>query len=144
MTTEKRRYVLELDEDHIKALLPALDMAARLHLGQLRMIGDYLAWHVKCPNDRVGPYNDEVAAALTYLKQIFFGDGRLNAGFGIHNPEVSDTARIILGVHDVMRHRLSWDEAGNPETRSINMIGVYYDEPRSTCDKELPTIKKLP
>ena len=137
---ETKKYLLELDEAHIKAILPALDLAARLHIGQLGMVSEYLVFNVNTPN-KVNHFNDAVTSHLEAIKKIFFQEGSLNAGYGINNPAVAETARLILDVHDVLRHRIAWDEAGNPPQRTKEMMQVYYDKVYQLADSvELPTV----
>lgn len=139
---KNKKYLLELDEAHIKAILPALDLAARLHLGQLGMVGEYLAFNVNTPK-KASPFDNTVRHALMEVKGAFFESDNLGAGYGIHNPEVSETARLLLDVHDVLRHRIAWDEAGNPQKRTTEMVQVWYDEVHQLAEStELPKVTR--
>lgn len=131
MSTNK--YVLEITKEHLEALLPAIDMAARLHIGQLGMVSEYLVFNVNTPN-KVCHFDPTVMAHLGYIKHKFFKTSGLYAGYGIHSEEVNESARLMLDVHDVIRHKLAWEAAGNPPSRRRDMYQVYYDPVRQLSE----------
>lgn len=132
-----KKYRFDLDEKQAELLVQALDLATRLHLGQTNIVGEYLQG---CATRNVD--HEVVDAALGRLRQEFFGFTR-NESFGILSEKISDDARVMWDMHQVLRHRLSWDRAGNPPTRDWNsMMGVNFDEPRrSSHERELPKIE---
>jgi len=135
----KKKYRFELDEQQAQLVIQALDMATRLHMGQTNIVGEYLQG---CSSRNADP--EVVNSALDLLRRECFGFTR-SASFGIHSDAISDDARVMWDIHQVLRHRLSWDRAGNPETRDWStMMGVNYDEPRrSSHEVELPKIETV-
>lgn len=133
-----KRYVLEMDAEQFKVLLPALDLAFRLHLGQLGMVNEFLSSEVKTPNN-VPFFDDEVTTYLKAIKQIYFGHPQLSSGPGIYNPEISDRARMLVDIHDVIRNKIAWDE----HTSGQPTIYVQYDAPRQHSKFGLPTLKDV-
>lgn len=135
----KKKYRLELDEQQAQLVIQALDLGTRLHMGQTNIVGEYL--------QGCSPRNanhEIVDSALELLRRECFGFTR-NESFGITSEKISDDARAMWDIHQVLRHRLSWDRAGNPETRDWKtMMGVNYDEPRrSSHSVELPKIETV-
>lgn len=137
----KKKYVLIVDEDHLEAMIPALDLATRLHLGQLNMVQEYLDFNVKTEKH---PDRDTIEACLNKIRNDYFGFSR-GQSHGIHNEKVSDSSRVLFDLIQVIRHRLAWDRAGNPPERDYSkMFGVYYDEPRrSSTETEMATIEPV-
>ena len=135
-------YQLTLTKEQLEAMLPALDLAFRLHIGQLNMINEFLSMHVKTPNN-VPMFDDQVMYHLQQIKKIYFNFESVGAGYSILNQEVSDRARTLVDIYDVIRHRLAWDDAGNPEQRRADMIQVWYDTPRQSGNEPMPVIEKL-
>jgi hypothetical protein len=130
---------LGLDEKQAELLVQALDLATRLHLGQTNIVGEYLQG---CSPRSADP--EIVDATLERLRRECFGFSR-SESFGITSEKISDDARAMWDIHQVLRHRLSWDRAGNPETRDWDtMMGVNFDEPRrSSHERELPKIETV-
>ena len=133
-----KKYILEMEAEQFKVMLPALDLAMRLHIGQLGMINEFLSSEVKTPND-VPFFDDEVRAHLSEVKQRYFGNPNLNAGPGIHNQGVSDRARMLMDIHDVIRNKIAWDEhkPGEPT------LYVQFDTPRQSSKFALPVMKDI-
>lgn len=133
----KKKYRLELDEQQAQLVIQALDMATRIHMGQTNIVGEYLQG---CSPRNANP--EIVDSALELLRRECFGFTR-SESFGITSEQISDDARVMWDIHQVLRHRLSWDRAGNPETRDWStMMGVNFDEPRrSSHEVELPRIE---
>lgn len=133
-----KKYVLEMDAEQFKVMLPALDLAMRLHIGQLGMINEFMSSEVKTPNN-VPFFDDEVRANLSEVKQRYFGNPNLNAGPGIHNPSVSDRARMLMDTHDVIRNKIAWDEhkPGEPT------LYVQFDTPRQGSKFILPVMRNV-
>lgn len=135
----KKKYRLELDEQQAQLVIQALDMATRLHMGQTNIVGEYLQG---CSSRNADPVI--VDAMLDRLRRECFDFSR-SQSFGITSEKISDDARVMWDIHQVLRHRLSWDSAGNPETRNwTTMMGVNFDEPRrSSHERDLPKIETV-
>jgi len=139
-TEEDGIVVLCLDSE-VENICKALEMVARLHLGQINIVEETLRMHTIL-SDRVDyEIPDRIFCAL---RMMYFGFER-GASYGIHSDKVSDDARVAWDMMTVFRHRISWDKAGNPSTRDWNtMMGVNYDEPhRSSTTTSQITIRKI-
>ncbi|MBI4422295.1 MAG: hypothetical protein HY554_01125 [Elusimicrobia bacterium] len=124
----RRRYVLELSERQAQALSQAAELYARLGTGQFDKL-DRFFWKSVL---QARPHLD----ALCMLK-----NGSLNAGPGIRSSEVDDDYRVLYDLHQVLRHRLSWDRDPQPQGM---LRGVFYDEPSRTSKEEpLARIEEL-
>lgn len=124
----RRRYVLELSERQAQVLSQAAELYARLGTGQFDKL-DRFFWK----------YLEQARPHLDVLSMI--KNGSPNAGPGIRSPEVDDDYRVLYDLHQVLRHRLSWDR--DPQPQGV-LRGVSYDEPSKTSKKEpLARIEEL-
>ena len=129
-----KKYILEITEKQANAISNACDIVARLYTGQVQELQDVGA-NIKV----TGKEHDTV-------KSILFPQLPLYGSYGIHSPEVDDTARQLFDIHQVIRHRIIWDKADNtPETRRWpEQIQIWYDTPSKTSlEEELPTIEQV-
>jgi len=116
----------------------ALDLHMRLPMGQLSEIAWYL--RMSC----VGPFEDvqRVQSALDGSVRAALFPGLLhNAYHGIHSKNLHGDCRVAWDVMQAVRHRISWDLAGNPPKRDWStMMGVNYDEPMASSPEGIPAI----
>jgi hypothetical protein len=127
------KLILEVSDIQIKAILQACDFMARLYMGQteeLRLI--------KSPNGS----NDLIV--YDQIKKITHPELTPNSYYSICSENIPDQARILMDIHDVIRHFLAWEsQANSPETRDwVKQIGVQYDTPVHLHEEPLPTIKR--
>ena len=124
---------VELTGGPLHTLVSALDQSQRLSMGQffilsehdvLREVGTRMAFE----------YKVQMMSAL----ESFLDDAKFSCfpelksthhSHGIHSDKISDNNRISYDLQKVIRHRLAWDSAGNPEKREAHMIGFHYDTP---------------
>lgn len=126
--TSGRRYVLELSERQAQVLSQAAELYARLGTGQFDKM-DRFFWK---DLQQARPHLD----VLSMIK-----NGSPNSGPGIRSPEVNDDYRVLYDLHQVLRHRLSWDR--DPQPQGV-LRGVSYDEPSKTSKGEpLARIEEL-
>lgn len=124
----RRRYVLEISERQVQVLSQAAALYARLGTGQFDKL-DRFFWKSVL---QARPHLD----ALCLIK-----NGSLHAGTGIRSPEVDDDNRMLYDLHQVLRHRLSWDRDPQPQGM---LRGVSYDEPsRTSKDEPFARIEEL-
>lgn len=132
------KYQITCNEDQLRQISNACELVSRLHMHQFDAIASML-W----PNDlnRSSEFRDR----LDDLKE-FFGLFR-NQYHGIYSKETSDVARTLWDVHQVLRHRLSYDAHPGitPENRWKNhCLGVNFDEPmQSDEENELIEVRKI-
>lgn len=139
MTTDRkrRRHVLTLTDAQADLLVAALDLYARIGIGQLETLLEY-------PGVRLSPSGRADAryhvAALKH--ELFDLPISASDSYGIYSQEAVLPAKNAYDLRSVVRHRLAWDRAGNPTERDWRtMITVDYDEPRQAGSEELATIQ---
>lgn len=121
-------------------IIPALDLASRLHLGQIKEVANYCNNRT---NLRKTDFYEGMNALLQFKKLVLpeeFGPG---TSYGIHSESVSDEARALYDILQVLRNRLAWDNLPE-EHDSMSTMFVDFDTPFQYSDKhELPEIEKL-
>lgn len=127
-------YQLTLTEGQAQVLSDALDIYSRLHMGQLDSLQEILACYSKT-RPGMAPFH-EIRQTLQDIEPMITGLSN-HAYYGIHSPELKDTARVAWDLHRVLRHRLAWDR--NPE----GGFTVQYDKPDQSSQEPLATITKL-
>lgn len=129
---KKEKYVLELTADQIDVIAEATEILARIGIGQFWTILDHISGGVfdddKLDYDHRRSY-DKLSHALYKDQNIPIGGGP-----GIHNEKVHHRHRIAWDIHQVLRHRRSWDR--HPE----GGLGVSFDTPYQDSPEPLPKI----
>ena len=139
-----QEYKLTLNETQAQVMVDALDIYMRLGMGQLTEIAEHpdLRKRIFQTDDSMsmGP----IRAVLKALKHVIFRDLGDNHYFSISSPEIGDCNRVANDIRQVIRHRLSWDRAGNPPERdNWTMFGPIYDPPKKYSNEPLPTIEAV-
>ena len=133
-------YNLKINEAQAQVLTDALEIYARLGMGQIYEILE----HPDLRKQRDAFVIDYCRALCENLRGAIFG---LPIGnyYSISNREISDTNRVAYDLVQVIRHRLVWDRAGNPPERDHKtMFGPIYDEPMHFSEEQpLPSIDRL-
>lgn len=135
-------YELILSKEQLHAVSSALEIVSRLKIGQWGMA-------VETCKDKEGNYiyDWDVAQQIENIIKPIMGLER-NQSWGVGRFEDAD---ILWDIHQVLRHRLSWDyaiEKGYVENEQEHrnwskMLGVTYDEPMKFSKQPLPLIKKI-
>lgn len=129
----QRRYVLELSEAQAELVSRAVELYARLGLGQFHLVLDrFFSWKGK---------ESESARARPLLQALAtIRNGDPHSHPGIHSKEISDDYRVCFDLYQVVRHRLAWDREPNPKDRLI----VDFREPhRGSTSEELARISRI-
>lgn len=122
------KYNIVVDEQQARILVAALDLYARIGIGQFTEVVRVYNYAWKMPI----PMVDRLVDAMNGAKLVIgFGPG---GSYGIHSPDVHDVFRRAFDIQCVIRHRLAFD--GTPE----GGLGVDFDEPRQIGELPLPTI----
>ena len=138
-------YNLKINEAQAQVLTDALNIYARLGMGQIYEILEHpdLRQRMLDSLETYGimGYCREVCEML---RRTIFGLPA-NTYYSISNREISDRNRIAYDLLQVIRHRLVWDRAGNPPERDHKtMFGPIYDEPMHFSEEQpLPSIDRL-
>ena len=132
-----KKYSLEITEQHVPALLKALEFYTRFKMGQFHIIFEdfhELSW-------------DDRQSIHRYIRQFVFSDMHPNASLGVFSPELSEDAKISHDIRQAIEYIYSWDMAGKTpgkDRRNFNdMTGVRFDEPMKCSDTNLPVMKKV-
>lgn len=136
-----REYQLTLNAEQIRVCAMALDLFSRIGAGQLESIVEHPEIMNRIMDDRADVSDVVEARALfAEAKRLLFGYGPGQAT-AIRSPEIDDVARVAWDIYQVIRHRESWDKAGNPKERDWStMVGVNFDEPRQSSEQPLPEL----
>ena len=96
------KYLLEIDEDHAKVIIEALDFYSRVHMGQLEVIAEQ---HIDSFT------NTEAYERFRQTLDILKSDLGIhaNAHWGIRSPKVIEGAKLAFDIQQIIRHRLAWD-----------------------------------
>lgn len=122
--TQSRRYVLELSEGQARLVSRAVELYARLGMGQFDMLDSFFPVEAKIRGrERVRPLLQEL---------VVIKNGAPHTYPGIHSNEIGDDYRVLYDLHKVIRHRLAWDRDPN----ASGWKGVDYDEPRRASTTE--------
>jgi hypothetical protein len=134
-------YSLTLDEQSAGLLMRALDLYARIGIGQLETLYD----HPAVRQERLGkPFSFSMNALLLIglLKDDLFGLSPPAARSIVADDVVPD-AKQAYDIMSVIRHRLAWDKAGNPPERDRNMTTIEFDAPSHVCEnRPLPVFEE--
>jgi hypothetical protein len=125
------KYTIELTEAQVQTLQIACEAFVRLGLGQYSQAIDFAL-----TGKQLKGYDETVEDYLQQVKQKLL-DLPWNVYHSIMSDKVSESVKIAHDLHEVIRHRLSWDR--NPTGGS----GVNYRAPFQVSKEELPQIKKI-
>lgn len=145
MSKKTKTYNVQMTEKQMQATSVALEVFARLGIGQFRDALDRLplkdgvrhGWH----DDM-----DEIGSLLSKYMVGNIDGGR--SSLGISDPRTDESAKVAWDLHQVLRRRLSWEKAVEegivPDIDSPRkwpeMFGVYYDDPMKTSREPLATV----
>ena len=118
------KYVIEVSEEQARIISLALDIYSRMEGGQLEWAFSMIQWK----------YPDNLEAADLLLKELqllLTGKDRGNLGIG----NVSNSARMAYDLHQVIRHRLSWDNEPS------GGMAVHFNPPMQWGDQPLAKIE---
>ena len=135
-------YQLKVSEEQAQVIADALELYARVGMGQLAHITEH-------PDIRSRIFkNTEISLEILrgvfeMVKQTVF-NLPVNCYHSLGCPEISDKNRVAYDLVQVIRHRLAWDRAGNPPERDYRtMYGVIYDTPMHFAKEPLSKIDRL-
>lgn len=132
------KYSLDLDESAVELLMKALDLYARIGIGQIEGLLD----HPEVQKALLTTDALEARYAASRLKEVVFGFTTA-ASRSIASPSVMDDTKRAFDIFCVLRHRMAWDKAGNPPKRTSAMIFVDFDKPAHFGSKALPLFQQI-
>mgnify|MGYP001565132730 CR=1 FL=1 len=116
------RYVLEISERQAQLISDAVELNARLGMGQFEELTCFF-WSKGGSLEKARPHID----SLRLIK-----NGSLNSSPGICSKSVDDDYRVLYDLHQVIRHRLAWDR----DPKATVCKDVRYDTPRQLSKDE--------
>jgi hypothetical protein len=137
----KKEYQLTLSPEQANVLVKALDLYSRVLMGQLEEVVNIIPHSGKAYEHATGEDRQTARELIRQVKDYLF---KLSAGsfHGIHSDDIGESPKVAWDLLQVIRHHLSWDEAGWPQERTIDMLTTNFDEPmRSSETEPLATIK---
>ena len=136
-------YQLKVSEEQAQVITDALELYARVGMGQLDHIGEHPDLQMRILKREEISF-DTIRSILEMVKQTVF-DLPPNVYHSLGCPEISDKNRVAYDLVQVIRHRLFWDRA---ETRAKSddgvVVGVVYDNtPMHFAKEPLATIDRI-
>ena len=133
-------YKVTLTKEQIEILLPAIDLASRIHLGQISEVANYCNHRT---NLRKTDFYEGREALNNFKRLVMPPDFVDGMSYGICNTDVSDEARALHDIFQVLRNKLAWDTLPEDATSS-ETIYVQFDKPHRWSDTmDLPVIEKI-
>jgi hypothetical protein len=134
-------FYLGLNRTQMKTLVDACDMYSRVLIGQFGRISEEFRMQPAAVEAEYGPCDSWSAHNLlnNAVKQCIYPNMPANGSMGIQNPLTPVRAQRAYDIHQVLRHRLAWDntrEQGE-EGRSSS---VWHYVPSKTGDEPIPPL----
>lgn len=138
-------YKLKITEDQAYVLSAACELFARLGMGQIRNIVDFLP--LNCDYEDRHAFEDALSSLYKMISARGIDGWR--SSLGIQSEDVTIGAKRAWELYEVIRHRLSWDMADregwiNPDGRRNwnKMMGVNFDEPHGITGEGLAKMEQ--
>lgn len=136
---KQRKYTITITQTQAEVMNRALELYSRLKAGQLTEL--YFEFMNPAKSSR-----ELFEVAAKDMKRSLWPDMEYNASKGIGQDTIESNGKgdIAWDMHEVLRHRLAWDKAGNPSQRDFKtMMGHDYDKPYSWSGHPLAEIKEV-
>ena len=138
----KRYSVCNVKYDVLDRTIVSLDMYSRVGCGQLYPIEMDLRMSSLMGRSSLERRLQQIENLFERLSLVLYGFPSINMSYGINCKEVPKEAKLAFDMQQVIRHRLSWDEKGNPPHRDWNTMWTHsFDEPTNHSGVEFMTIK---
>jgi hypothetical protein len=135
-------YNLTLNADQARVIQMALELYSRVGAGQLGFLMEHPEIQKRTRAARLSV--TELQVAIDGIKGAIYADMAPGQYYGIHSRELLDDTRSAWDLQQVIRHRMAWDQAGNPEKRDFNtMFQVFFDDPMAASKQPLARIAKV-
>ncbi len=122
------KYLLEIDEDHAKVIIKALDVFSRIHMGQLGIVTEQLSFSPLFDNVGRNDFDELIRKCKAVI--------RLGCGehLGIRSPRVGEDAKVAYDIQQIIRYRLAWDR--QPEGgHDVDFQGLFKCSKSETLPK---------
>jgi hypothetical protein len=141
-------YTLTVTKNQAKTIRKAVEIFARLGIGQFRDALDVLPKKEAYSKD----WHDDMHTIGQILRKYMIGDvDGWRSSLGIRSEKVAQECQAAWDIHQVIRRKLSWDYAiekgwvkGELDQRNLHeMVGVNYDDPMQVGMEPLAEIKGI-
>lgn len=127
-----------VNERQAEVIKQAVEFYSRIKAGQLQEL-----WYLCYSKDQD---RQQFEKAATELKKCLFPDLQPSGSYGIGQDTRKGDGRgdVAWDIHEVVRHRLAWDRAGNPPVRDFStMMGHDFDKPTSWSGEPLAEMTEI-
>jgi len=140
--TDKVKYKMELNGRQAKIIEMALELYARMLIGQMNFPIQDLFMSRLIEKD-IDP--QKLGSELEKVRQRIFPEFPPNASYGICGPDTDDRAQIAWDIQQVLRNRLSWDRVCNPkgDRWKMGLTTVNFDDPMKTSEEPLCSMEEI-
>lgn len=131
---EKFPLIFKLNDYDLATIMCVCDVISRTMMGQITELFDLKDHYFEIRDPKI-----------IQMKHLMFPELSPNAYYAIHSPEISDDARILVDIYQVIRFYLSWrDQKNTPATRDWRtQLTVNYDNPHHLSQEPLIEVKEL-
>jgi hypothetical protein len=129
-------YNLKITKKQAEVISAACDVYSRLMMGQINEAFDILPLKKNVSYGRLWEIKETVRDMLPDV--LVHGIDGNNSSLGVGSPDLNSNANIAVDIHQVIRHKISWENAveeglveseNSPRKWVDGMIGVNYDTP---------------
>lgn len=131
-------YTLTLTQKQADVLVRATDVYMRLLLGQFNIVAEQFLFREGVTPERMDMARRHLDAAKTCLFPELGGSP--SASHSMTSPKNEEASRVAYDIHQVLRHRLTWDQDAASMTPRKGFKGVWHDVPRKTSQQPLPRV----
>lgn len=128
------QYALKLNTEQMQTVVEATDLLSRVLCGQLDRIADLFMHEEGVPRAR--------DVLLFSVKPLLFPEfeAHPHAARPIAGPNTPNLAQRAYDIHQVIRHRLSWDRSKENDELDDGFKGVWHYVPHKTSEQPLPQL----
>jgi hypothetical protein len=128
------KYALTLTEKQARVLIDSTDLYSRTLIGQ---VDEFLEPMRRQRRDvDYNNIHDAQDIINQQVKPLLYPGMPPNASHGIGSDQVPESAKIAFDLHQVIRHRVTWD-GEKPNNEDLRVFrGVWHDAPRKVSTEQ--------
>ncbi len=128
----QKHYKIILTEEQARVISNACEIVSRVMSGQHKSALDILPWNESLSQD-LYDLHEMVTKFLRERKSLKMGVDGWTSSLGIANHETPEDAKIAFDIHQVIRHRIAWDNHVEGESTMY----VSFDTPYLVSKSEI-------
>lgn len=149
MKPPKKQYQVTVTKEQLEVISQACELLARVQLGQWDYMIDHLPLQKEMDYEKYHQLKDTIREMMPMILED--GMNGVNSSYGVANPNLPRSNGIAFDIRDVIRHKISWENAvekGIIETEESSrkwpeMMYVNYDPPMHWGSEPLIKIQTL-